>query len=552
MEISRMGDPKASETIENVGKLEPDGPASEPAPSSAARGPVEDLMDALPDAVVVVGADGLTRYANPPTLVLLGQTAEAVVGQPFRFPVSPGQLLAVKVPAPPGTDDDEARYGEMRTSPLTWHGEPCVLAVIRDVTEQRRAEEALQKAERQIREKHRLEAVGQLAGGVAHDFNNLMAIVLSYANLALDTLAPDHPLRPDMTEVRVAAERASELTRQLLAFSRRQIMVPRVVDLNHVLRDIEKIVAKLLGRGVELSMRLEPDLGPVIADAAQFEQIVMNLVVNARDAMPQGGRITIETANGELDEAYAEQQQQLHEDVTAGPHVVVSVLDTGVGMDPQTCARVFEPFFTTRGLNRGAGQGSGLGLSVVYGIVRQLGGHVRVYSEPGTGTMFRLYVPRAEAADVVKVPAALGARARAAATLAGATSTMTPPLATSGHETVLLVEDDDQVRALVKTVLRRSGYVVLEASGAPEAIELCEAHAGDVDLLLSDVEMPKMNGRELATVLLRRRPAMRALLFSGYGGEPPRRPDDPPIHGFLEKPITPESLLEKVRQTLDG
>jgi PAS domain S-box-containing protein len=493
----------------------------------AQRGSAESLLDALPDAVVVVGASGEVRYANPAALDLFGETETGMVGYPFRYPTQTSQAghespdgapLAIKVPAPGGT-----RFGEMRVARYHWYGEAAYLASIRDVTEQRRAEEALRLAEVQLRQQQRLEAVGALAGGVAHDFNNMLSVVLSYTNLALETLSDADPLKQDMLEIRKASERASELTRQLLAFSRRQIMLPRVLDLNEVVHGVEKIIGRLLTGKIELSVLLSSELGRVVADPGQVEQILMNLVVNAREAMPDGGRITLETANAEIDEAYAAQ----HEEVTAGPYVVISVLDTGTGMDAETSARVFEPFFTTKG----QGKGTGLGLSVVYGIVRQMGGHVRVYSEPGTGTMFRVYFPRTEDADADLRPSQ-----SSLATL-------------RGTETVLLVDDDDQVRGLARTVLRRNGYEVFEAQNAGEAILVSDKYGGDIHLLLTDVVMPRVDGRELAARLSKARPTMRVLLCSGYSDDPVG--EGVVAHGFLQKPITPETLLVKVRQMLD-
>jgi PAS domain S-box-containing protein len=510
------------------------------------RSAIETVLDALPDAVVVVGESGDVRYANPAALDLFGETETGMVGYPFRYPTAAGAIdpsvdsrpLAIKVPSPEGPDG-EARFGEMRVARTYWYGELCYLASIRDVTEQRKGEEALRKAEAQIRQQQRLEAVGALAGGVAHDFNNMLSVVLSYTNLAIETLAESDPIRQDMIEIRKAGERAAELTRQLLAFSRRQIMVPRVLDLNDVVRGIEKILGRMLSGPIELSVLLSSEIGKVVADPGQVEQLLMNLVVNARDAMPAGGRITIETSNAELDEAYAAQ----HEDVTPGAYVVISVLDTGVGMDANTCARVFEPFFTTKE----QGKGTGLGLSVVYGIVRQMAGHVRVYSQPGTGTMFRVYFPRRVDPDGDVRPSQSVAHAL------------------RGTETVLLVDDDDQVRGLARAILRRNGYAVLEAQNAGEAVLVSDKFGGEIHLLLTDVVMPRVGGRELAARLAKARPAMRILLFSGYGQgagvesgrdetntETETEAETAPAHGFLQKPITPETLLVKVREMLDA
>jgi signal transduction histidine kinase len=490
--------------------------------SSAVQSPVEALLAALPDAIVVVSRSGIVRYANPAALELFGEHESNLVGHRFRYPTLEGSPLAIKVQGPDGP-----RFAEMRVVRYDWYGEASLIASIRDLTEQRRAEDALRRVEEQVRHKQRLEAIGSLAGGVAHDFNNLLSVVLSYANLALETLSEDDPLKEDMLEVRKASERASDLTRQLLAFSRRQIMVPRVIDLNEVVRGMEKMLGRMLAGSAELAVLLSSDLGKVVADPGQVEQIIMNLVVNARDAMPGGGRITVETANAELDEAYAAEH-----DVIAGSYSVISVLDTGKGMDAPTIARVFEPFFTTKE----HGKGTGLGLSVVYGIVQQMAGHVRVYSQPGTGTMFRVYFPRTTDADEPASP-----------------SHAPQALPPRGTETVLLVEDDDQVRGLVRTVLRRNGYEVLEAGNAGEALLVSDKFGGEIHLLLTDVVMPRVGGHELAKRMVTTRPSIKVLYMSGYRDDAtPLDGELGPGRGFLQKPITPESLLRKVRGLLDA
>jgi signal transduction histidine kinase len=403
----------------------------------------------------------------------------------------------------------------------TWHKASLMQDLQRSLEELERAQDRLVQAQK-------MEAVGRLAGGVAHDFNNLLTAILGYSELVLMGLDRANPLREDVKEIKSAADRAAALTRQLLAFSRKQVLQPRVLDLNAKVVDIERMLHRLIGEDIDLVTILDPALGSVKADPGQIEQVLLNLAVNARDAMPQGGKLTVETRNVVLDEDYARR----HVDVQPGPYVMLAVTDTGVGMDEEIKSHLFEPFFTTREL----GEGTGLGLATVHGIVKQSEGHIWVYSEPGQGTTFKVYLPRTEEA------VELGQQAQI------------PIESLRGQETVLLVEDEEVVRDLVRLVLLKRGYTVLEARDGEEALWACEQHEGPVHLLVSDVVIPGvMSGRDLAERLETLYPGMKVLYMSGYTDNAIVR------HGvlelgvaFLQKPFTPASLARKVRETLDA
>jgi PAS domain S-box-containing protein len=380
--------------------------------------------------------------------------------------------------------------------------------------------------EAQFRQAQRLEAVGQLAGGVAHDFNNLLTAITGYSDLALRRLRPEDPLHHHLDEIRKAAERAGGLTRQLLAFSRKQVLQPKVIDLNAVVADVDKMLRRLIGEDIDLLTVLRAEPPAIRADPGQIEQVLMNLAVNARDAMPAGGQLTIETTNVDLNEEYASQ----HIGVAPGPYVMLAVSDTGCGMDAETRARIFEPFFTTKEL----GKGTGLGLSTVYGIVKQSGGNIWVYSEVGRGTTFKVYLPSVDAA---------------AEQLERAAPQLEIP---TGHETILLVEDEELVRTLAHEVLQMSGYRVLVAANGGAALLICERHTGPIHLLLTDIVMPELSGQELAERLTRLRPDMRVLFMSGYT-------NNAVIHNgtlaavvnYIQKPFSPDALARKVREVLD-
>lgn len=395
-----------------------------------------------------------------------------------------------------------------------------------DITERKHAEEALRASQLQLQQSQKLEAVGQLAGGVAHDFNNLLTAINGYSSLALKRLDDTSPLKPYLEEVKKAGDRAASLTRQLLAFSRKQILEPKVLDLNDVVSDLSKMLRRVIGEDIELSASPTSDLGLVEADPGQIEQIIMNLVVNARDAMPSGGKVTIETANVFLDDEYARE----HLATEPGQYVMLAVSDTGTGMDAETQARIFEPFFTTKELEKG----TGLGLSTVYGIVKQSGGFIWVYSEPGHGTTFRIYFPRVDAEKTTEAKPVDEA-------------------AQHGSETILVVEDEDVVRKLAREILEDAGYEVLVADKGEEAIRQCLEHPQEIHLLLSDVVMPGAGGKEIAERLIPLRPGMKVLFMSGYT-------DEAIVHHgvldsdvkFIQKPFSPAALARKVREVLDS
>jgi PAS domain S-box-containing protein len=390
-----------------------------------------------------------------------------------------------------------------------------------DVTEHRALEQ-------QLRQAQKMEAVGRLAGGIAHDFNNLLMVISGYCEFLLERIGPDPAVRGPAQEIANAANRATALTRQLLAFSRKQMLTPKILDLNAVVTENFKMLTRLIGEDIELVMVPGSDLGAAKADPGQIEQVIMNLAVNARDAMPHGGKLTIETANVTLDESYA----RLHPPAEPGEYVMLSISDTGIGMDAETQSRIFEPFFSTKGP-----KGTGLGLSMVYGIVKQSGGYIWAYSEPGRGTSFKVYLPRVtQAGEIVVTQPAVAA------------NDVQP-----GRETVLLVEDEVTVLRLAREYLERQGYTVIDASDPETAILISNAHAGPIHLLLTDVVMPGMTGRELANQLCPRRPEMRVLYMSGYTENAIGRNGtlDAGII-LLQKPFTLLTLKAKVREVLDA
>jgi signal transduction histidine kinase/CheY-like chemotaxis protein len=396
----------------------------------------------------------------------------------------------------------------------------------REMEIRKRAQEELQRKEVELRQAQKMEAIGRLAGGIAHDFNNLLTAILGYGNLLELKMEPGDPSRGDVEEILNAGKRATDLTRQLLAFSRRQVLVPKVLDLNAVVFDVVKILKRLIGEHIELVTRVQPGLGRVMADPSQVEQVIMNLAINARDAMSKGGTLTIETQDVYLDESYP----QIHPEVLPGPYVMLTVSDTGAGMDPETQAMIFEPFFTTKE----RGKGTGLGLSTVYGIVRQSDGYIRVYSEPGRGSTFKVYLPRADK----------GAETHKSAIIADAPK--------GGSESILVVEDEAPVRKLLCNVLRTRGYKVAEAGNGAEALETKQKTPAPIQLLITDLVMPGIGGRELAEQMTGAQPGLKVLYVSGYTEDAVMRKGELGVgSAFLSKPFTPETLLRQVRTLLD-
>lgn len=489
--------------------------------------------------LIVLGLDlqGRVDYVNPFLLHLMDYTEEEMIGSDWieRFAPQRDQetLRAAFLDLrdwelhPHHQNAIVTKAGKERM--ITWHntvvrdagGEPTgTLSVGEDVTEHA-------QLEMQFRQAQKMEAVGRLAGGVAHDFNNILTAIFGYTDLMMLELPPSSSVRGDLEEVRKAATRAAGLTRQLLAFSRQQVLQPTVLNLNDIITNLESMLARLIGEDVKVRGILAPDLGNVRTDAGQLEQVLMNLVVNARDAMPTGGELTIETANAELSSEYAE----AHQPVEAGSYVMLAVTDTGIGMSRETKGRLFEPFYTTKE----KGKGTGLGLSTVYGIVKQSRGYIWVYSEPGLGATFKIYLPRVDAPvqPVEPVSESTGAR--------------------TATETILMAEDDELLRPLTHNILQRAGYRVIVAANADEALANAAAHEGPIHLLLADVVMPGESGRRLARRLGAIRPDMRVLYVSGYT-------DDAIVHhgmlepglNYLQKPFTPSGLVNKVREVLDS
>ena len=483
----------------------------------------QQIVDTIPEAVLLLDAENKVVLTNPAAREFLarvanvhqGDTLASLGGHPLsRFQACPNDGSWHQITAEGRTFEIVARPAE--TAPESTGS----VLVIRDVTQQQAMQE-------RIRQQDRLVAIGQLASGIAHDFNNLLTAIQGYTALVLDQLVLSDAFRADLEEVKKAADRAAALTNQLLVFSRNEALQPEVLNLNAVITGMEKMLRRLIGETIELETVLHPSAGQVEADPGQIEQVIMNLSVNARDAMPRGGQITLETRNITVDKAYAQEQPQ----VPLGDYVVLAASDTGIGMTQETKSHLFETFFTTKE----KGKGTGLGLSTVHSIVKQSGGHIQVDSEIDVGTTFRIYLPRVEKAVKQTQSAKSG----------------TGPL--RGEETVLLVEDEDTVRTLARRALERYGYRALEASRPTEAQRLCQQHKDTISLLITDVVMPEMGGKELAEKLTHCHPEMRVLYISGYTDDAlAQHGVRVPGLAFLEKPFTPLELVCKVRQVLDA
>jgi PAS domain S-box-containing protein len=492
-------------------------------------------VDASPDAITTQTPEGMILSWNRGAEVIFGYSAAELIGKSIRI-LSP-QDRETEVPE----IHQKVKRGETikqfetvrvrkdgKQIPVTLTIAPvkdaagkmvAISGIAQDISERKQLEQ-------QFRQAQKMEAVGRLSGGIAHDFNNLLGVIIGYSEVMEERLGENPALRKNAEEIKKAGRRAANLTRQLLAFSRQQMLNPKVLNLNGVVTDIEKMIRRLIGEDIELSTKLAPALGRVKADQGQVEQILMNLVVNARDAMPEGGKLMIETANAELDQEYARQ----HPGVAPGFYVLLTVTDTGTGMDAETQAHIFEPFFTTKE----TGKGTGLGLATVYGVVKQSGGYVWVYSERGQGTSFKIYLPQ------------VGEPARPEESPAGTTKFV------QGSETVLLVEDEDSLREIAHIFLSTSGYVVLVANSPARALEVARDHKGSIDLLLTDVVMPGMSGPELAAELVRARPELRVLFMSGYTGDSiNRRGLIQPDMRAIQKPFTKDALLRTVRESLE-
>ena len=507
-----------------------------PIPEGEAQRLLADFFEAATDAIVTCDSEGRIQAVNSRTEEMFGYSRAELVGQqlemlvpeklrgahgghrkeyfakPYQRRMGMGYELSAR------RKDGSEFPVEISLSVVRGGSRPLALSFITDITERKRLEE-------QVIQSQRMEAVGRLAGGVAHDFNNLLTVIAGYNRLMLDHLSPNHMLRGYAEEIAKAGERATALTDQLLAFSRRQAIQTRILDVNPLIGALERMVRRLIGEDIELKTQYGVDVPRVKAGSGQIEQVVINLVVNARDAMPHGGKITVETGSLEV----LEEQLDAPGGLGPGRYLVLSVQDTGSGMDQEVKSHLFEPFFTTKE----QGKGTGLGLSTVYGIVKQNRGDITVESEPGKGSKFTVYLPMAhEEAELVQTAPA-------------------PAALALGKETILLVEDQGEVRKLVRELLIRQGYQVLEADSGKDALAVAKQHGGPIHLLLTDVVMPGMGGREVARQLTARMPKLRVIYMSGYpDNEITESADAEEGLLFLQKPFTPDALKRKIRDAL--
>jgi PAS domain S-box-containing protein len=492
---------------------------------------------------ILIAQDGVIKFSNLKLSEILGYSQEELFSKPFtefiytddREMVVENHLKRLQGIELPHIyafrmmdEEGNIKWLEINAALFTWKGRPATLNFLSDITERKRAEEEMDALQEQFRHSQKMEAIGRLAGGIAHDFNNLLTVIKGYSQLSLHELKEEAPLKGNFEEINRASEKASDLTRQLLSFSRSQMMEMKVVDLNSFLKNLDKMLRRVVGEDVELITFLADDLGRIKVDPGQIEQVIMNLVVNAKDAMPSGGKLAIETANVELDEVYA----RSHIGVKPGPYVMLLVSDTGTGVAPEVKKKVFEPFFTTKEKDKG----TGLGLSTVYGIVKQSGGDIWVYSEPCYGTTFKIYFPRVNEPQDIE----------------GVKENGVEEGLPHGDETILVVEDDEEVRKITGRILRMQGYRVLEAPNGGDVFSVCDQHEGPIHLTITDVVMPEMKGSELAKRLSSSYPEMKVIYMSGYVEDVISR------QGILEKgmeylqkPFTVNDLANKVREALD-
>jgi len=495
------------------------------------------ISESAADMIAVVDVSGKRIYNSPSYQKVLGYTPEDLQKISSREQIHPDDLQKVMEAAGEARKVGVGRRIEYRMRHKDGHwvllestasavrdskGEVDKLVIVnRDIGERRRLEE-------QFRQSQKMDAIGRLSGGVAHDFNNLLGVIIGYTEIVQEGVAEGNPLRPSIDQILKAGKRAATLTRQLLAFSRQQVLEPKVLFLNSVVSDMEKMLHRLIGEDIALNTLLDPELGKVRADQGQLEQVIMNFTVNARDAMPEGGKLIIETKNMIMDEEFVRRYPY---PVQPGPYVLLKVTDTGIGMDSATQQRIFEPFFTTKE----KGKGTGLGLSTVYGVVKQSGGYIDVFSNPGEGTTFAVYLPRVNENVQAEKPYT------------------DPSTSLRGTETILLVEDEENLRTLARNILETLGYTVYEAGNGKEALEFSGTHDAPVHLLLTDIVMPGISGRVLAKQLLERRPNIGIVYMSGYTGQTvgEQAVFEEGSH-FIQKPFTRETLARKIRDALDA
>jgi PAS domain S-box-containing protein len=501
--------------------------------------PFFPLLHKAPYGIALIDNEGKFIYINPAFTNITGYTLEDIFSGrewlhkashflEYREEIIDSQKKGVVEKCIEKTLSIICKNGEIKAIEVrpTLLDDGRIVMIFFDITERKQTEEKMAALQVQLGQSQKMEAIGRLGVGIAHDFNNILAVIQGCSDLCLFRIPKEDPLREDIQAITNAVKRAANLISQLLAFSRRQAMQMEVIDLNPLVQNLGKMLRRVIGEGVELVTYLADDLGRVKADPGRIEQILLNLAVNARDAMPSGGKLTIETANVTLKETYSHD----HVGPTPGHSVMISIKDTGLGMTQEVKERIFEPFFTTKKM----GKGTGLGLSMVYGIVKQNGGHIRVDSEPGNGTTFRIYLPRVDEPAIVVEEKEISE----------------PAL---GSETILLVEDEEKVRKLTARILRKQGYKVLEASQGKDVFSLCEEHEGPIHLMVTDIVMPEMTGMELAEHIKKGYPEMKVLYMSGYSLDSVGIDREKVEKGieFIQKPFTVYELAKKVREVLD-